>query len=223
MREVLTHPLPLIQGIQSGRMNAGRPRYVLQFGMDPFGGGEHGVVGLSALNQALRGAVDALTNRGIRIGRENLVVAIEHHRRLQIRPVNRRHRRFWPFGLDNRGRRHLQLGVRGMQVEGGHRGSPVVDVSVGPGRGGGLDAVDNHVLARIRAGRQTRLVVGGRDRSLVGITGGVDDPHPPHQCSPFSISLDTEPVLRPASDHSTHGASRKYLSDNASPTSRQVV
>ena len=49
-------------------------------------------------------------------------------------------------GLHHRRRRHLQLGVRRVQVERGDRGAPVVDVAVRPGGGDGFDAVEDDVL-----------------------------------------------------------------------------
>src|ERR1700744_1555002 len=110
--------------------------------------------------------------------------------------------------------------MRRVQVERRYGGTPIVDVAIGPGRRNRFDTVEDDVLPGVGSRRQPGLVVGGSHRRLVGIPGGVHHPHPPHQAS---ACLVISPARWPASDHATQGVTWKYCSDNASPTSRQVV
>ena len=199
-------------------MHSGGARQVLQFVAHPLHRRQDGVVRIVPLGQVSGDPFKTLT--GGRIGRrdEDFVEAVGDRLGGQIRPVDVRRRRFGLVSLHHGGRRHLQLGVRGVQIESRHRRPPVVDVAIRPCRRRGFDTVDDDVLAGVRPRSEPSLVVGRGDRRLVGITGLMDHTHAPHQIAPSSIAS-----CWPASDQATHNVGRKYCNANASPTSRQVA
>ena len=204
MGEVLADALAFAVRIQPRRVHTRSTRHVLQLAVHPVRRGGDRLLRFVVLRDALTHPPDPLALRRVVGPAEHLIEPVDHRLRAQVLPADLVLGHFAPVGLDHRRRGDLQLGVRGVQVECGHRGAPVVDVAVRPCGGDGFDAVEDDVLPGIRSRRQPGLVEGRGHRRLVGIARRMHDPQPPHlRLSPSSMT--NEPFW-PASCHATHGA-----------------
>jgi hypothetical protein len=82
------------------------------------------------LGDALSHPVDPLAGRREVSGAEHLVEPVDDTARGQVVPADVVLGHVAAVGLHHRRRRHLQFGMRSVQVERRHRGAPVVDVAV---------------------------------------------------------------------------------------------
>jgi hypothetical protein len=130
MGEILADALAFAVRVQAGRVDARGARHVLQLAVHPVRGRGDGLLRIVVLGDALPHPADTLAVRGVVRRGEHLVEPVDHRLGAQVVPADLIRGHLTAIGLHHRRRGDLEFGVRGMQIERGDRGAPVVDVAV---------------------------------------------------------------------------------------------